>query len=228
MTSIACWWLLFAGTHMIGSSMAVRTGLIALLGRLGFRILYSLVAMATFVPLCLAFAAGRGTGPLLFTPHHGFHLLTAFLTWLAFTAVLQGFATPTPMSLQSDFSGTVVDEARGVHRITRHPMNWAFILFSLGHLVSNPYGADALFWGGFIAYGLLSAVHQDRRMLAEGRNGFGPFYLQTSNVPFLALLRKRQRLVWSEFNRIALLLALVLTVLLRIFHRQLFGGFDGF
>ena len=227
MTSIAYWWFLFAATHMIGSSVPVRTGLIKHLGRLGFRLLYSVIAIATFVPLCRAFAAAKGTGGLLFTPDPALHAVTYVLVVLAFIVLLQALATPTPMSLQSDFSGAVVDEARGIHRVTRHPMNWAFILFAVGHLVVNPYGADLLFWGGFILYGVASAIHQDRRLLTEGRSGFGPFYLQTSLVPFWAMIRGRQRLGLGEYNGGAVVVALVAAAALRWFHTDLFGGFGG-
>lgn len=227
MTTIGYWWLLFGGSHMIGSSMPVRTGLIAILGKMGFRAVYSVVAIATFVPLCRAYAEARGEGGLLFMPHPALTLVTTVLVGLAFILLLQSLALPTPMTIQGDMRGVVVDEARGIHRLTRHPMNWAFILFASGHLLVRPYGADAVFWGGFILYSLVSAIHQDRRLLAEERPGFGAFYLQTSLVPFWAMIRGRQRLQWGEFSGTALVLAVILVVGLRLFHADLFGGFDG-
>ena len=37
------WWLMFGGTHIIGSSIAVRTFFIHYMGTLGFKCVYSLV-----------------------------------------------------------------------------------------------------------------------------------------------------------------------------------------
>ena len=49
---ILFWWLMFGGTHVIGSSIPVRTAVTSRIGLLVFKGLYSLVALATFIPLC--------------------------------------------------------------------------------------------------------------------------------------------------------------------------------
>lgn len=50
---ILFWWLMFGGTHILSSSIPVRSFFIARFGRMPFRGLYSLVAFATFPPLQL-------------------------------------------------------------------------------------------------------------------------------------------------------------------------------
>ncbi len=228
MEMIVLWWGLFAGTHMVGSSLRVRTALIRSLGRPGFKGLYSVVALATFIPLCLSYGEHRGTGPLLFSPPPSLQIATLVLVVLAFLLLLQGLATPTPMSTQAEMSGMRVDEARGIHRITRHSQNWAFILFALGHMLVVPYGADWVFFGGFVLYSLVSAFHQDRRLLAEERDGFGTFYLQTSLWPFGAILQGRQKLVLKEMSLPAAVIALLVSAGLCYFHASLFGGEPAF
>ncbi|MBW2467297.1 MAG: hypothetical protein JRF02_08355, partial [Deltaproteobacteria bacterium] len=49
---IIFWWLMFGGSHIIGSTIPVRTFCIRRIGTLGFKCIYSLVALATFIPLC--------------------------------------------------------------------------------------------------------------------------------------------------------------------------------
>ena len=39
-------------------------------------------------------------------------------------------------------------EPRGVFAVTRHPMMWAFALWSAAHLLVVPYAANAVLTGG--------------------------------------------------------------------------------
>jgi len=63
---VLLWWLAFAGSHLILSSSWLRPRLIALFTLWGYRALYSLAALATFLPLCFSYAAVKGSGTLLF------------------------------------------------------------------------------------------------------------------------------------------------------------------
>ena len=86
----------------------------------------------------------------------------------AFIVLLQGLVTTNPMTTMAELSSRPVNTARGIQRITRHPQNFAFGLFGLAHLLTNPYVGDWIFFGGFVIYGVISAVHQDRRLRAMG------------------------------------------------------------
>ena len=55
------------------------------------------------------------------------------------------------------------NQGRGIQRITRHPGNFAFALFGIGHMLSSPRVGDWIFFGGFVVYGIVSSMHQDRR-----------------------------------------------------------------
>jgi len=54
--AIALWALLFIGSHLVISSRVVRLRLTAPIGERAYPRIYSLVALATFIPLCFAFA----------------------------------------------------------------------------------------------------------------------------------------------------------------------------
>ena len=62
---IGGFWAAFAGTHVWLSSARTRAALIERVGPQPFQGIYSLVALATFVPLVWIFARHKHAGPLL-------------------------------------------------------------------------------------------------------------------------------------------------------------------
>jgi uncharacterized membrane protein len=224
---ILLWWVLFGGTHVVGSSVPVRTTLIRKLGLQGFKGLYTVVALATFIPLCYVYLSDKHAGPVLFVPDQGMRWLAQGLMLLAFLFVGQGLATPHPMTTQAEMTGHFPDQARGVQRITRHPENLGFGLFGVAHCLANPTVGDWLFFGGFAVYALASAMHQDRRTLASGPPAVRAFQQQTSLWPFAAILGGRQGFAPREFRMTALWISVALFVVVRIFHGRIFGGFGG-
>jgi len=220
-------WLIFAGTHIIGSSIPVRTFLIRRLSKLGYKGLYALVAVATFIPLCYFFFTHKHAGYLLYTSGNLINLLAQFLMLGSIIVLLQGFVTANPMTTMVELSGRVVRSGQGIQRLTRHPQNFAFALFGLAHLLANPYVGDWIFFGGFIVYGTVSAVHQDRRQLATGSEQLKQFLADTSAIPWGAIISGKQRLALDEYNPPALVAAIVIFILLKLWHPMLFGGFAG-
>lgn len=224
MSAILLWWLLFAATHIGGSSAALRPRLVATLGLRGFKALYSLVSFATFIPLCLAFAAHRHEGAGLFEPSAALNVAAQLLMAGAFVVLLQGIATPNPLSSAAELLGKYTPKARGIHRITRHPVNGSAALFGIAHCIANPLAADWMFFGGFVPFALLSALHQDSRKRAQHRAEVDAFLDGTSLLPFGAMLGRRQPWSLSGFNLPALAASLVLFLVVRHFHGRLFGG----
>ena len=217
-------WLMFGGTHVIGSSVPVRTWLIGRIGLWGFKGLYSLIALATFVPLCLVYFSNKHGGPRLFEASRGHDLATQALMLVAIIVVLQSLVTPNPLTTLAEMTGNFRDRARGIQRITRHPQNFGFAIFGFAHALSNPFLGDCVFFGGFVVYGVLSAVHQDRRTLATGHEEIRQFQSDTSIVPFAAIMRGKQRWAFAEYNRVVLVISVIVFVLLRLFHSAIFGG----
>ncbi|HXH28523.1 MAG TPA: NnrU family protein [Candidatus Polarisedimenticolia bacterium] len=225
--AIFMWWVLFGGTHVVGSSVPVRSRLIRRLGLPGFKGVYTLVAFATFIPLCYVYLTDKHAGAVLFEPGEAMRWLAQAVMLLAFLFVGQGLATPHPMTTQAELTGSFPDQARGVQRITRHPENLGFGLFGVAHCLANPTVGDWLFFGGFAVYALVSAAHQDRRTLASGPPAVRAFQQQTSFWPFAAILAGRQRVVIRELRMNALWISATLFLVVRIFHGRIFGGFGG-
>jgi uncharacterized membrane protein len=220
---IGGFWVAFAGTHVWLSSVRTRTALIGTIGAQSFQGLYSLVALVTFVPLVWIFAAHKHAGPLVWTtigpsglarPLN--HVLMAAAVVLFVASLLPSSTAPSAMQAH----GPAV--ARGILRVTRHPMLAAFALFGVAHLLMNGSVGDVLFFGGFPVFAWIGARHQDARKVREVPE-YGALVATTSIVPFAAILAGRQRLVARELPLAAFAGGLLVTVLLRFYHRTLFG-----
>jgi len=226
-SKLLLWWILFGGTHILGSTVPVRGFFIRRIGLPAFKGLYSLVAVATLLPLSFVYFAEKHAGAAIFVPPPGMRTVTEILMLLAVVILGQAVATTNPMGTMAELSGKHLDRARGIQRVTRHPMNLAFALFGLAHCLSNPYEGDWIFFGGFVVYAVASSIHQDRRILAAGPEAARQFQAQTSFLPFAAILSGKQRFAPGEYGLPALGISLAVFVLLLLFHRALFGGFGG-
>ena len=215
---VALLWLAFTVTHVGLSSARVRPRLVSALGETGFLGLYSLVAFAIFVPLVWLYFASKHAGGALWLLPRG-----RALTWtvygcmgVAFVLLVSSFLRPSP-------GGVVPGDAtpHGVYRITRHPMVMAFVVFALAHLLPNGWTADVAFFGGFAAFALIAAAHQDRRKLASGPAGYRAFHDAT---PFLPFTGRETLKGLRELSPLAVVGGLGLAAVIRYFHASWFGG----
>lgn len=216
---IAGWWLAFAFTHMVLSSSIVRPGLVARLGEGPFAGLYSLVALACFIPLVRSYFTNKHAGPWLWSLAMGPALEWAVYIGMgaALVLVVAGLATPSPaMSV-----GTSNKEPAGVLLLTRHPVFMGLGLFGLLHLLPNGAAADLAFFGGFPLFAVIGARHQDHRKMVDGPHGYASFCEQT---PFLPFTGGRTIEGIRGINRVVVLLGISTTLLLRHFHAAWFGG----
>lgn len=212
---------LFAATHLGLSHGRVREGLIAQFGPMGFRGIYSLISLGTLAPAAVIFWYERHAGPVLWVLPWWAELAIALpLMLLAAILLALSLATPSPIGFVP-----TRPEARGVLRITRHPMNMALALFGLAHLVANGALGDVAFFGfGFVVVGLAGAFHQDVRIGRKRGEELREFRRTTSVLPFLAILRGRQRLELAELAWPMVGLGVIAWVALVVFHGRLFGA----
>lgn len=220
---ILFWWLLFAGSHLVLSSSFVRPQLVAKVGDRPFQGIYSLVALATFLPLCMYYASYKHTGTQLWQSFLGLHLmakdLNILLMALAFILLISGLIARPPSSMLA--SGT--PEAYGVTRITRHPTFAAFFLFGIAHCLMNGTITDLVFFGGFSVFSWLGAAHQDGRKIIDVP-GYATFKDQTSFIPFAAIVDKRQPLNVGELRWVVVVIGLIVFYIVRAHHPGWFGG----
>jgi uncharacterized membrane protein len=219
--TIMALWTGFAATHMGLSSLRVRQALVARIGERAFQGLYSLVALALFIPLVWIFFAHKHDGPWLWLVERGTPLRWTMYVGMgvAFVLLVASFVRPSPAALVPGDP-----EPRGVYRITRHPLIMALVLFGALHMIPNASAADLAFFGGFVAFGLLGAWHQDRRKLALGVPGFRRFYEAT---PFLPFTGRETLRGLRELSPAVVASGIVAAAVVRWFHPSWFGGFAG-
>jgi len=216
--TIVLLWLAFGGSHVALSSLGVRRRIIAAIGEVPFRALYSVVAFALFIPLVGTYFANKHAGRLLWTlPHDAALLWTVYLGMgLAFVLAVAGFVRPSP--------GFIVPgraEPRRVHLITRHPLMMSVATLGLVHLLPNGSTADVAFFGGLALFAVVGSADQDRRKLAMGVPGFREFYEATPFFPFTG--RSTLRGVRELFPTVAAV-GIAATIVVRYFHGSLFGS----
>src|SRR5688572_8553731 len=217
---IAALWVAFAASHMVLSSQRWRPKFVAALGEeRRFLGLYSLIALAIFVPLVTIYFRHKHEGPYLGTLAElpGQRWLMFIGMGAAFVLLIAGLARPSPASMVPGSS----TEVRGIFRVTRHPVLMSFGLFGLLHLCVVSLNATELaFFAGFPLFVLIGTRHQDQRKLASGGEAFRRFYESTPFVPFSrpagipAALREQP---------IPIALGIGIAVLVRWFHPALFG-----
>ncbi len=90
--------------------------------------------------------------------------------------------TRNPSTVQAAKLGWKPD-ASGVFKITRHPVMWAGILWSVAHMLANGDLAAIILFGGIGVLSLLGALHLDRRKRAALGDEWIAFQAETSFIP---------------------------------------------
>jgi hypothetical protein len=176
-------WVAFAATHMGLSSLRWRPTLVRMLGERGFAAVYSLIALAIFVPLVRSYFTHKHQGPYLWTLAG-----VPGLRWVMFAGMALAFALLVGGLVRRSPSSMVpgATEVGGAQYVTRHPVFMAAGLFGLLHLcVVSVHATELAFFGGFPVFAVLGSRHQDARKLAAADDRLRRFHVATSLLPDL-------------------------------------------
>jgi uncharacterized membrane protein len=215
--TIVLLWAAFAATHMGVSSVRLRPRLVERLGEGGFVGLYSLVALAIFIPLVSTYFGHKHTGPMRWYAgaFPGIRYVMYAGMGLAFSLVAGGLLRPSPAAFVPGRA-----EASGIYRVTRHPLFMGAGVFGLVHLLVVPVNAAELaFFGGFPIFAIAGCLHQDRRKLLTAGGEFERFHAETPFLPSLGASSLRA----IREQPIAIGLGVATAVVLRVYHSNLFG-----
>ena len=207
MTTLLAATLVFLATHFIAST-PLRPLLANALGEWPYRGAYSLVALVTLV--WMGWAYGNAPHERLFT---GWHEAPYVVMPIAFILLACGYGrNPTMVGAEKLLKSE--DPARGVIRITRHPIMWGLMLWAASHIVARGDLKSLIFFGGLLFVAAVGTILMDARK--RKNPDFARFAAVTSNVPFVAIAQGRNRVRWSEigWKRPALGLAAFALVLL--------------
>lgn len=210
----------FLITHYV-SSTPLRPRLVRLLGANGYVLLYSAVAFATLGGMAWAYYRAPYLG-LWHVPALRYAPLV--IMPLALILLVCGVLMRNPTAVGSEKLLRGGGAARGVLRITRHPVMWGIALWAASHIAARGDAAAAVFFGSMLVLALSGTVLIDRRKSAALGEDWARFANVTSNVPFLAVLRGRSRLNLAEIGWGRPLLAIVLYGLILWLHAPVFGA----
>lgn len=211
----------FILSHALPARLGLRQRIAAAVGERTYMILYSLLSVVLLAWLISA-ARRAPYVPLwdLQTWHYHVPLTLMVLAAMLFVG---GAASANPFSVT--FSRAAWDPARpGLVGITRHPILWAFALWSFAHVVPNGDLVSVIMFGGFGLFALAGMAIVDRRKRRTMAGEWERLASATSVVPFAALLRGRASWRWKAAPLLATLLggAGLYFLLLRL-HPLVFG-----
>src|SRR5438067_2179505 len=215
MTALVVATAAFLLTHLV-TSTPLRPRLVAAMGEWPYRGAYSAVAMVTLVWMIWAFAHTAGQ-PLW----AGSRLLPLVLMPFAFILVACGYRR-NPTMVGADRLLQSEDPARGMIRITRHPIMWAIMLWAAAHVLARGELKSLVFFGSFLVLAGVGTILMDRKKAANP--DWPRFAALTSNVPFVAIAQERNRIVWREIGSLRPAIGLAVFALFFALHSWLFGA----
>jgi uncharacterized membrane protein len=166
--------IVFVGGHFV-LSHPFRPGLAASLGERVFLALYSLVQIAVFAWIVVAFRAVGPGGALLWNGQSDtLWAIASLMTVIAFALLLGSFrgnpAMPgtTPETVE-------IAKPYGAFAITRHPMMWGIAIWAFAHILVAPNARTTITAGSMAVLALLGSYLQDRKkevLLGQAWNGW--------------------------------------------------------
>lgn len=178
----------FVGGHFL-LSHALRAPLRRVVGDRGFPAVYSLLVGAAFVWMLFAYGAAPYVEVWGKAEWMRWPLIALMLP--ACLLLVAGLSAPNPFLVGREqlFAGETA--GGGIFAVTRHPVNWAFALWAIGHLIMNGDLATVILTGALAFLALAGSRAQETRKAAELGEAWQRFAAVTSFVPLAALIEGR-------------------------------------
>lgn len=208
----------FLATHFVPST-PLRQAIVRSTGEKAYLGLYTLVAFATIG--WMIYAYNRAPIQPLWP---GLRLLPAIVMPFTFILVVCGVASRNPTAVGQDKTLKGEEAARGILRVTRHPVQWGILLWAAAHVLARGDLKALIFFGGFALLSALGMVLIDSRKARSLGENWKRFARATSNVPFVAIAQGRNRFDPAEIGFGKPLAGLALYVVFLLAHAWLFGA----
>jgi len=204
----------FLLTHFV-TSTPLRAKLVSAMGEWPYRGLYSLVAFATLGWMIWAY--GQAPRELLWT---GQRWLPVIVMPFAFVLIACGYwRNPTMVGAEKLLKSE--DPARGMIRVTRHPLMWGIMLWAGAHMIARGDMKSLIFFGAFLFLALVGTFAMDARK--KSNPDWPRFTAVTSHVPFVAIIQGRNHMAWREIGWVRSLIGIAAFAAVFYLHSWLFG-----
>ncbi len=211
--------LVFLATHFV-SSTPLRRPLVEAIGEKAYLGAYSLVSFLTIGWMAWAYLRVPFQ-PLWQVP--GVKLWPLVVMPFALVLVSAGVMTRNPSAVGQATALRADEPARGILRVTRHPVMWGIALWAGVHLLARGDAASLVFFGGFLVLALAGTALMDARKADALGEDWKRFAAVTSNVPFTAIVEGRNRLSLAELGAKRIGVGLALYAIVLAAHPWLFG-----
>ena len=208
----------FLATHFVPST-PLREPLVRALGRWGYTAFYSTVSFACIG--WMVWAYGRAPVEMLWP---GLRWLPAAVMPLSFILLAGGLFARNPTIVGAEGLMKSDDPARGMIRVTRHPIMWSFMLWAAAHILARGELKATVFFGTFLLLAAVGTFLMDRRKAAALGEDWKRFAAVTSHAPFVAILQGRNRLNLAEIGWRNPAIGLALYALFLWGHPWMFGA----
>jgi uncharacterized membrane protein len=208
----------FLVTHFVAST-PLRAGLAGSIGERAYLGIYSLFAFATLG--WMIYAYGAAPADALWP---GLRLVPAAVMPFAFILIACALLQKNPTAVGQSRFLAQEDAARGILRVTRHPMMWGIMLWAGAHVLARGDLKSVVFFGGFLLLAALGTRFIDARRARERIEEWKRFALLTSNIPFLAIAQGRNVFRIGEIGAGRIAAGLVAYAIFLFAHPWLFGA----
>ncbi|QLC21018.1 MFS transporter [Parasphingopyxis sp. CP4] len=211
----------FVGSHFL-MSHPLRAALVGRMGETGFLGFYSLVSLVTLGWMVWVAWTMPAMAPYWVAPPWFFAWAAPVLMLIA-SILLVGSNIGNPAFPDPSGKAEIVRPATGVFAITRHPMNWAFIIWALTHIALSGSPMNLVVASGILVLTFFGSLLQDKKKEALLGDAWQGWEARTSFIPFGAIAKGRVPLsaAWPGF--IPLIGGIILWVAASYFHTMLVG-----
>tara|TARA_A100001037_G_scaffold300814_1_gene329068 strand:+ start:1352 stop:2074 length:723 start_codon:yes stop_codon:yes gene_type:complete len=214
----------FVASHLILSG-SIRSIIITAVGSRGYFLIFSTISVLLLSFFIIAYSEFPRYA-YLWEPRLIFLWTPLFFMSLS-TVLLVGAFLHTSTKVETFIGNELENVERrplftGVYRITRHPVQWAIMLWAASHLVANGDLMSVIFFGSFFLLSSLGTILSDQKKSKRYPAAWRIISYHTSNLPFLAILKRRTQLKFRELWG-ALVIGLVILAAFLFGHVYLSG-----
>jgi uncharacterized membrane protein len=169
--------------------------------------------------MVIAYRSGSDSTALWVAPLFYWPVASALM--LVASILLAGALIRNPAFPKPGAAPRPIPAPRGVFAITRHPMNWSFLLWALVHASISGSPRNLIVAAGIAILALFGSIGQDRKNVRLLGQVWLDWEARTSFVPFGALLAGKVRWRDAVPGAVALLGGLVFWALATSYHAPL-------
>lgn len=213
--------LAWIGVHIGVAGTRLRGAIVRAIGEGPFRGGFVVASFALIYWLASSYhSAGVVQG--LWASPHWLRVVCMLLMLPALVLFVGSVTVRNPTSVAGEKALADAQPARGILRITRHPMLWSFAIWAGVHLLMVGTLGAVVFFGAFLITALAGMPSIDAKIAKRDPQHWPAYAGATSVVPFVAIAQGRNSFMFAEYGWWRLGLALVLWYLIAGVHQWLF------